>query len=363
MYIHERKGWPKFVWDREKIASLLIQVRHSQGLLLGGMRSVGFEIRDEVILCSLTQDVVKSSEIEGEMLDETLVRSSVARKLGMDVAADRIDRHIEGVVEMMLDATQKYERPLTRSRLFVWHSLLFPQGRSGYKKIRTGSWRKEPVQVVSRRSGREIIHFEGPEAERVNVEMKQFLTWLNGGKGDQVLKAAIAHLWFVAIHPFDDGNGRISRAIADLLLTRSEKSPRRFYSLSSQIQEERKTYYQILEKTQKDGLNITDWIEWFLLCLMRAIEKALSTLEAVKHKEQVWKSLAKENLNERQRKVLSLLMDGFQGKLTSSKWAKVTNCSQDTAYQDILDLIDRGILTKSDEGGRSTSYDLRDTVN
>lgn len=358
MYIHERKNWPKFVWDQEKIISLIIQVRHHQGLLLGAMGLVGFEISKEVVLESLIQDVVKTSEIEGELLDQSMVRSSIARKLGMEVAADNIDRHVEGVVEMMLDATQHYNRSLTARRLFHWHSLLFPLGRSGYSKIRVGNWRSGSVEVVSGRAGKETVHFEGPSANRVEKEMKRFLMWINKSKEDLVLKAAIAHFWFVTIHPFDDGNGRIGRAIADLLLARSEKTSQRFYSLSSQIQLERKGYYQILEKTQKGDLDITPWIEWFLICLIKAIDKALCALEAIKYKEQFWKTIAQENLNERQRKMLNRLLDGFQGKLTSSKWAKITKCSQDTAQRDIFDLIHRGILVKSEEGGRSTNYML-----
>ena len=358
MYIHEFKNWPDFFWDQKDIADLLVQLRHQQGRLIGGMESIGFQLREETVLQTLTQDVVKSSEIEGEVLDQSLVRSSVARHLGMENAAlDRIDRNIDGVVEMVLDATQKFDEPLTKERLLGWHASLFPTGRSGFKKIRVGSWRKDSVQVVSGRMGDEVVHFEGPSADRVDQDMKLFLDWLNHEKTlDLVLKAAIAHLWFVTIHPFDDGNGRIGRAIADLLLARSEKSPHRFYSLSAQIQKERKGYYAILEKTQKGSLNITRWIEWFFGCLERAIKNALSTLDVVLHKAQVWEALAEIPLNERQRKIINRMLDGFEGKLTSSKWAKIAKCSQDTAYRDILDLVDRGILTKNPEGGRSTSY-------
>ena len=360
MYIHELTGWPKFLWDSEKIASLLVRIRHEQGRLIGGMESIGFQIQDEVVLQALTQDVVKSSEIEGELLDQVQVRSSVARRLGMDVAAlDVADRNVDGVVEMMLDATQKFDQPLTKERLFDWHTALFPTGRSGFSKIRVGAWRTGPVQVVSGRLDKEIIHFEGPSADLVDREMNLFLDWINQEtKTDLVLKAALAHLWFVTIHPFDDGNGRIGRAIADLVLARSEHSSRRFYSLSTQIQAERKGYYQILEQTQKGSLDVTDWIEWFLRCLGRAIAKALSTFEAVKHKDRIWESFATISLNERQRKLINRMLDGFEGKLTSSKWAKIAKCSQDTAYRDILDLVDRGILIKNSEGGRSTSYSL-----
>ncbi|HSX26847.1 MAG TPA: Fic family protein [Chlamydiales bacterium] len=360
MYIHELENWPKFLWDREGLASLLTQVRHQQGRLIGGMESIGFHLKEEVILETLTQDVIKSSEIEGEHLDQSLVRSSVARRLGIDVAGDVVDRNVEGVVEMILDATQNYDQPLTKKRLFHWHAALFPNGRSGLTKIEVGGWRTGPVEVISGRPGKETVHFEGPAAERVDREMGLFLDWFNQEtKMDLVLKAALAHLWFVTIHPFDDGNGRIARAIADLMLARSEKSSRRFYSLSAQIQAERKGYYQILEQTQKDGLDVTPWIEWFLHCLARAIEKASSTLQAILHKARVWESLAEVSLNERQKKLINRLLDGFDGKLTTSKWAKIAKCSQDTAHRDILDLIDKGILTQNNEGGRSTSYSLK----
>lgn len=360
MYIHELENWPHFFWNQDSIADLLVQLRYQQGRLIGAMESIGFHVREETVLQTLTQDVVKSSEIEGEILDQSLVRSSVARRLGMDVAAlDKVDRNIDGVVEMMLDATQRFDQPLTKERLFNWHAALFPTGRSGFTKIRAGAWRTGPVQVVSGSMGKETLHFEAPPAKRVDHEMKLFLDWVNHENMlDLVLKAALAHLWFVTIHPFDDGNGRIGRAIADLILARSEKSPHRFYSLSAQIQVERKNYYTILEQTQKGDLNITSWIEWFFGCLKRAIENALSTLDIIIRKSQFWESLAEVSLNERQRKIINRMLDGFDGKLTSSKWAKIAKCSQDTAYRDILDLIDRGILAKNSEGGRSTSYSL-----
>ncbi len=358
MYIHELEGWPNFLWDQEKLSELLIQLRHLQGRLIGGMESIGFHTRDETVLQVLTQDVVKSSEIEGEILDQSLVRSSVARHLGMDIAGlDAVDRNIEGVVEMMLDATQNFDQPLTKERLLKWHMSLFPSTKRGFTKIRVGAWRTGIVQVVSGRIGKEIVHFEAPPAERVDHEMELFLDWFNLDTGmDLVLKAALAHLWFVTIHPFDDGNGRIGRAIADLLLARSENSSRRFYSLSAQIQKERKSYYAILEQTQKGNLDITLWVEWFFNCLGRSIEEALSILDAIRHKAQFWESLAEVSLNERQRKIINRMLDGFEGKLTSSKWAKMTKCSQDTAYRDILDLMEKGILAKNSEGGRNTSY-------
>ena len=360
MYIHELEGWPNFLLDQDKLSELLIQLRHLQGRLIGGMESIGFHARDETVLQVLTQDVVKSSEIEGEILDQTQVRSSVARHLGMDIAGlNNADRNVEGVVEMMLDATQNFNLPLTKERLLSWHASLFPDvGMS--RKIRVGAWRTGLVQVVSGRMDRETVHFEAPPADRVDHEMKLFLEWFNReATMDLVLKAAIAHLWFVTIHPFDDGNGRIARAIGDLMLARSENSSRRFYSLSAQIQKERKGYYGILEQTQKGNLDITLWLEWFFNCLKRAIEDALLILEKIRCKSQFWEAVAEISLNERQRKIINRMLDGFEGKLTSTKWAKITKCSQDTAYRDILALIGKGILTKNSEGGRNTSYSLK----
>ena len=360
MYIHELEGWPNFFWDRERLSAMLIQLRHQQGRLIGGMKSIGFQESDNAILKVLTQDVVKSSEIEGEVLNQSLVRSSVARHLGMDIGAlDITDTSVDGVVEMMLDATQNFDQPLNKERLSHWHTLLFPNGRNGFTKIRVGVWRNTPVQVVSGWMDKETIHFEGPPANRVDREMGLFFDWINGETSiDPVLKAAIAHFWFVTIHPFDDGNGRIGRAIADLLLARSEKSSRRFYSLSAQIQKERKAYYDVLEKTQKGTLDISTWIEWFFGCLGRAIDHALSTLDVILHKASFWERLGEVSLNERQKKIIHRLLGGLQDPLTSSKWAKLAKCSQDTAYRDILDLVDRGILTKDSKGGRSTSYSL-----
>lgn len=365
MYIHELKDWPLFSWDNNTISKLLIPLRHQQGILMGGMESIGFQMREETVLQTLTQDVIKSSEIEGEILEHSQVRSSVARHLGMDIAGlDTVDKNVDGVVEMMLDATQRFDQPLTKERLLSWHKSLFPTGSNSFAKIRVGEWRKGPVEVVSGQFGKEKVHFEGPAADRVEHEMALFLEWFNHEDSiDLILKAAIAHLWFVTIHPFDDGNGRIGRAIADLMLARSEKSPRRFYSLSAQIQAERKQYYTILEKTQKDQLEITPWITWFFDCLGRAVKEALSTLDKLLQKARIWETLAKISLNERQRKVINRLLDGFEGKLTTSKWAKIAKCSQDTAYRDILDLIDKGILSKNAEGGRNTSYSLVITQN
>jgi Fic family protein len=330
------------------------------------MEGLGFQLRAEAVLDSLTEEVLKSSEIEGEMLDRDQVRSSIARRLGLDIGGlTSADRNVEGVVEMMLDATQGYDRPLTARRLFDWHAALFPTGRSGMSKIRVGAWRddaKGPMQVVSGPIGKERVHYEAPAADRVRDEMKKFLEWFeNDNSTDLVLKAGVAHLWFVTIHPFDDGNGRIARAIADMVLARSEHSPQRFYSMSAQIRQERKSYYEILEATQKGELDITRWLEWFLECLGRAFDRAETILATVLSKARFWESFAAVELNERQREIVNRLLNGFEGKLTSSKWAKLAKCSQDTALRDIEDLIRKKMLVKDAAGGRSTSYSLART--
>jgi len=345
------------------LAQQLAAVRHRQGRLIGRMEALGFTLRAEAMLQSLTEEVLKSSEIEGEVLDKDQVRSSIARRLGMDIGAiTPADRHVEGVVEMMLDATQDYSAPLTPQRLYDWHAALFPTGRSGMRQITVGAWRKagaNPMRVVSGPVGREHVHYEAPPAEKLNHEMHEFLTWFNGKESiDEVLKAAIAHLWFVTIHPFEDGNGRIARAIADMALARSENSPQRFYSMSAQIRLERKAYYDVLEATQKGDLDITKWLEWFLGCLSRAFDGAETILGSVLKKARFWETRSGEQFNERQRKVLNRLLDDFEGKLTSSKWAALGKCSQDTASRDIDDLVKRGILVKDAAGGRSTSYSL-----
>jgi Fic family protein len=363
MYIHERKDWPEFKWDESGLAGPLAEVRHWQGRLLGRMESLGFQLRDEATLRVLTQDVVKTSEIEGEKLDAETVRSSLARRMGLDIGALRpVDRNVEGMVEIMLDATRQFAEPLTRERLFGWHAALFPTGRSGMHRITVGSWRREEsgaMQVVSGPVGREKVHYEAPTHDRLKGEMPRFLSWLNAKPHmDLVFKSAVAHFWFVTIHPFEDGNGRIARAIADMLLARSEQSSQRFYSMSSQIQQERKAYYDVLERCQKRDLDITLWIEWYLNCLKRAIGASEKILEAVLVKDRFWKRHAGESFNERQRKVVNRLLDGFEGKLTSSKWAKLTKCSQDTALRDISDLVERVVLAKDDAGGRSTNYVL-----
>ena len=363
MYIHERKEWPEFKLDQVKLAPLLADVRHSQGRLLGRMESLGFQLREEATLQALTQDVVKTSEIEGEKLDAGQVRSSLARRMGIDIGAlPPIDRNVEGIVEVMLDATRKYDAPLTQERLFSWHAALFPTGRSGIRRIVVGAWRTKDsgdMQVVSGPIGKETVHYEAPSHDLLKKEMVRFIKWCNTVPDiDPVLKSALAHFWFVTIHPFEDGNGRIARAIADLMLARSEKSSQRFYSMSSQIQRERKDYYLVLEDCQKGTLDITQWMEWYLNCLKHAIGESENILAAVLAKAGFWKAHAGESFNDRQRKVINRLLDGFEGKLTSSKWAKLTKCSPDTALRDITALLDRKILKKDEAGGRSTSYEL-----
>jgi Fic family protein len=362
-YIHELPDWPKFRWDQNRLAERLAAVRHRQGRLIGRMEALGFPLRSEATLENLTQEVLKSSEIEGEILDREQVRSSIARRLGMDIGGlTAADRHVEGVVEMMLDATEKYGEPLTAERLFAWHAAMFPTGRSGMRRITVGSWRDDasgPMQVVSGPIGRERVHYEAPPAPRLAAEMKAFLDWFNGEAAvDPVLKAAVAHLWFVTIHPFDDGNGRIARAIADMALARSEGTAQRFYSMSAQIRQERNAYYDILESTQKGDLDITPWLEWFLGCLDRAFDGAERTLANVFRKARFWEEHTGAAFNDRQRDMLNRLLNGFEGKLTTSKWAQIEKCSQDTALRDIDDLVRRGILRKEPAGGRSTSYSL-----
>ena len=351
MYIWGKEAWPALVWNDKKLAPLLALVSRQQGRLVGKMEALGFGVRSEAHLRTLTEDVVKSSEIEGEKLDTAQVRSSIARRLGMDVGGViATDRDVEGVVEMMLDATGDYAEPLSVERLFDWHAALFPTGRSGMQRINVGTWRDDrrgPMQVVSGPMGKERVHYEAPAADRVPAEMEQFLNWYaRPGDMDELLIAGLAHLWFVTIHPFDDGNGRIARAIADMTLARSEQTGQRFYSMSAQISLERSGYYTTLERTQKGELDVTPWQDWFLNCLLRAIEGAGDTLTTVLEKARFWQRFAAESLNERQIKVLNRLLDGFEGEMTSSKWGKIAKCSQDTAYRDIVDLVERGALQK-----------------
>src|SRR5579872_5452131 len=358
-YIHQLPGWPEFRWSHERLADRLAAVRHRQGRLIGRMEALGLGLQKEATLQSLTEEVLKSSEIEGEILDKDQVRSSLARRLGVDIGGlTPADRHVEGIVEMMLDATEKYAEPLTAERLFGWHAALFPTGRSGMRKITVGNWRApeaDPMQVVSAPEGRQRVHFEAPASERLDAEMKAFLAWFDADTEniDPVLKAGIAHLWFVTIHPFEDGNGRIARAIADMELARSENTPQRFYSMSAQIRVERKTYYDILEATQKGDLDITRWLEWFLECLGRAFGRAETILATVLNKARFWERFTKVEFNERQREIVNRLLNGFEGKLTSSKWAKLAKCSQDTALRDIEDLMRKKVLVKDAAGGRS----------
>jgi Fic family protein len=360
-YIHLVRSWPTFTWEDEKILVLLARVRHQQGRFLGRLEGLGFRLRQEASLTTLTQDVTKSSEIEGEKLPTDQVRSSIARRLGIEIAGEvSTSKHVDGVVKMMLDATQQYDLTLTKKRLFEWHNSLFPTGRSGSFEIRIGRWRNDtngPMQVVSGAIGKEKVHFEAPAAERLDDEMKKFLAWFNKTITiDPVVKAAIAHLWFVTIHPFDDGNGRIARAIADMQLARADMNRQRFYSMSAQIQRERNVYYDMLEKTQKGNLDITQWLVWFLECLDRAISLSDENLSDVIQKAKFWEKHQRTMLTDRQRTMLNRVLDGFTGKVTSSKWAKVTKCSTDTALRDIQDLIEKGILEKEEGGGRSTSY-------
>ncbi|WP_313573740.1 Fic family protein [Brevundimonas sp.] len=361
-YVHEQDGWPGLRWSDERLVEPLAAVRHRQGRLIGHMEALGFPLREEAVLRTLTEDVLKSSEIEGEVLDREQVRSSIARRLGMDVGGlIEADRNVEGVVEMMLDATQNFAQPLTADRLFGWHAALFPTGRSGMSRITVGAWRTgegDPMQVVSGPIGREHVHYEAPEAARLDAEMARFLQWFETAAADPVLKAGIAHFWFVTVHPFDDGNGRIARAIADLALARAEGTPQRFYSMSAQIRAERKAYYDLLEATQKGDLDITPWLLWFIACLDRAFDGAEMILASVLRKARFWEALAGQSLNERQRKVINRLLDGFEGKLTNAKWAALAKTSPDTALRDINDLVSRGILAKEPGGGRSTSYSL-----
>jgi Fic family protein len=360
-FIHEQLGWPDLHWDSDALAGPLAGVRHKQGRLLGKMESLGFDLRAEASLSMLTSDVVKSSAIEGEMLDPEEVRSSIARRLGLDVAGvPKSKRNVEGVVEMMLDATQNFSEPLTENRLFGWHAALFPTGRSGMNPIAVGQWRPleaGPMKVVSGPIGREKVHFVAPSAERLDGEMKRFIAWFNSPvTTDPVLKAALAHFWFVTIHPFEDGNGRIARAIADMSLARADGTKERFYSMSAQIEADRKEYYRSLERAQRGDVDVTRWLEWFLDCLDRAIDGAEVGLKGVLTKARLWERINRRPVNERQRVVINRMLNGFDGFLTTSKYAKLAKCSSDTALRDIQELVERGILLHNPGRGRSTSY-------
>jgi Fic family protein len=361
-YIWQASDWPEWRYDLATLAGPLAEVSRAQGLLMGRLADVGMALRDQASLAALTEDVVKTSEIEGEQLNVESVRSSIARRLGVDIGAlAAVDRHVEGVVEMVLDATANCAAPVTRERLFGWHAALFPTGYSGLARIKVGGWRDDangPMQVVSGAAGRQQVHSRRP-AISLETETGFFLGWINGVSNEPpLIKAGLGHLWFVTLHPFDDGNGRIARAVGDLLLARADGSPQRFYSLSAQIQRERKAYYDILERTQKGTLDVTAWLAWFLDTLHRAVDQAQHTLDAVLAKARFWQRFAGTPMNERQAKLLNRLLDGFEGKLTTSKWASIAGCSPDTALRDITELLALGVLRKSPAGGRSTSYEL-----
>ncbi|SJN50552.1 Fic family protein [Sphingobacterium sp. JB170] len=360
VYIHERHNWTEFQWKDEKILNRLSEVRHLQGKLIGKVELLGFELKDEANLETLIQDVVQSSEIEGEILNPEQVRSSIATRLGLENSGlVNSDRHIDGVVEMMLDATQNTDKTISKERLFNWHGALFPIGRSGLYKIDVAQWRSGDMQVVSGGMGKEVVHFEAPKADRLEEEMERFIGWFNTDSLiDPVLKASIVHLWFVTIHPFDDGNGRIARALTDMQLSKADGVNQRFYSMSAQIKHERKEYYTILEKTQKGDSDITNWVVWFLNCLKGAIIASNTIIDKVVRKHHFWMQNNVNISNDRQRMMLNKLMDNFKGNLTSSKWAKMTKVSADTALRDITDLMNKGILIKADSGGRSTNYEL-----
>lgn len=368
MWVHEHQNWPDFTWDAGKLASKLADIRHRQGRLLGKMEGLGFELKREASLCTLTSDVVKSSAIEGENLNPKEVRSSIARRLGIGIASPLpVNQDVEGIVEIMLNATQQSSKPLTKERLFGWHATLFPTGRSGMRRITVAGWRtveSGSMQVVSGPVGHEKVHFEAPDAERLEHEMAKFLAWFEGEDDtDPVLRAGIAHLWFVTIHPFEDGNGRIARAIADMALARADGMPYRFYSLSSQFESEHKNYYDQLEKQQRGTPEVTNWLEWFLDCLGRAICSAKNTLSAVLFKAQLWEKINRQPVNERQRLIINrMLEDDFKGHVNTSKYAKLAKCSPDTALRDIQNLKSRGIFIQNPGGGRSTSYRLLDTI-
>jgi len=359
-YIYQHENWTDFVWDYHKISVLLGEVRHLQGKLKGAMNALGFSLQTEAVLETLTLDVMKSSEIEGEKLNRRQVRSSIARRLGLETGGlIAVDRNVDGVVEMLLDATQHFSQVLTEDRLFGWHSALFPSGRSGMYKIDVGKYRTGEMQIVSGAMGKEKVHYEAVKAVNVKMEMDRFINWINEESLlDLVLKSAIAHVWFVTIHPFDDGNGRMARAVSDMLLARSDGSSQRFYSMSNQILKERKKYYAALENIQHGDPDITSWLNWFLHCLKNSLINTETTLDSVLSKAELWQKIASIVINDRQRLMINKLMDGFYGKLTSSKWAKITKTSTDTALRDIKDLIEKGILKQDDAGGRSTHYSL-----
>ncbi len=360
MYLHQRKNWWEFQYDREAVMNRLGPVRAAQGLMLGRMASLGFDFQDEAMLATMSLELVRSCEIEGEALNLTEVRSSIARRLGINAAGlVSASRYVDGIVEMLMDATQHYDAPLSDERLFGWHNVLFPTGRSGLYSIEVGKYRSGEMQVVSGPMGYEKVHYEAPEPGRVPEEMRRFIDWVNTESVlDPVLKAGIAHIWFVSIHPFDDGNGRITRALTDMLLARSEKSSKQFYSMSNEMKLQQNEYYDILERTQRGDGDITEWLLWFLDCFGKALSSTEDTLSAVLAKSRFWEAHRNVAVNERQRKIINMQFDGFFGKLTTGKWAKIGKCSTDTALNDIRDLVSKGMLKRNDEGGRSTNYSL-----
>ncbi|MCX7256475.1 MAG: Fic family protein [Polaromonas sp.] len=363
LYLWQQSDWPHWRFDAAALAGPLARAHRAQGHLLGRMADLGLALREQTTLQVLTQEVIKTSEIEGERLDLQAVRSSIARRLGVDIGAlAPADRHVEGVVEMVLDATRHFDQPLTPERLFGWHAALFPTGYSGMTRIHTGAWRDDangPMQVISGAGRREKVHYQAPPANELARQTEAFLQWFNAdAPGDALIKAGLAHLWLVTLHPFDDGNGRISRAVGDMALARAEGSSQRFYSLSAQIQRERKAYYEQLEATQKGTLDVTAWLDWFLGCLLRAVEGADGLLTAVRGKARFWQRWAGTALNERQIKLINRLLDGFEGKLTTAKWAALAKCSSDTALRDINELLACGLLRKLEGGGRSSGYEL-----
>lgn len=361
MYIWQEKDFPNFVYNIESVLQRLSDVKLAIGRLTGMMGALGFEVKNTAALDSMTADIIMSSAIEGITLNRDDVRSSVAWQLGINNAeVPASNRYIEGVVNVMFDAVSNYNDPLTHQRLFQWHSLLFPSVMS-FEKITVGAYRKsqQPMQVVSGRYGSEKIHYEAPSSAQVPEMMDVLLNYIENAKVDGIIKAAIAHLWFVTIHPFSDGNGRIARTIMDMLLARSDNSQNRFYSMSAAIAENRKSYYEILERTQKGGLDITEWLIWFLNCLEQAVKKAVQITKRTLQKAAFWDQYRQLSLNPRQIKILNMLWDGFEGKLQTGKWAKIAKCSTDTALRDIQDLIQKGILIKTEDGGRSTGYELK----
>lgn len=363
MYIYQKSEWPAFTWNNDAILPVLSIVRNKQGRLLGKIGALGFDLRNQANLEILTTEVLKSTEIEGEILNKDQVRSSIALRLGLEIDYPKYShRNVDGIVDLMVDATSNFEKLLTEERLFSWHSALFPEGKSGLRRIVAGNWRndsKGPMQVISGIVGREKVHFQAPEAIGVQHEISLFLDWFNfENNTDYLIKAAIAHLWFVTIHPFEDGNGRISRAVSEMLLARSDEQSHRFYSMSAQLRKERSSYYHILETTQKGNLDLTEWIDWFLKCLLRAIESSDQLLKKIIYKHNFWVAHVNTDLNDRQRRMINLLLDDFEGILNTTKWSKITKCSQDTALRDIQELIRTGILAKTSQGGRSTSYEM-----